>query len=90
MWYARVTTTADASSCTRTVDAPVPFVGDVPWGSSPSEYHLCTGASAEPARSTGGCASGGRGTVLGVNALVVGAGLLLLRRRSRRGAVPRP
>lgn len=79
-WYGTASATADVSSCTRTIAAPVAFTGTVPWGSSSIRCTYHSNAD------SGGCASSGAGAVLGVNALALALGLLLLRRRARGGA----
>lgn len=79
-YYVAADLTASASGCVRTLPAPTAYVGGLPWGSSDQicAYHGTGGSF--------GCSSSGLGPVLGTNALVLVAGLLLWRARSRRTA----
>lgn len=87
-WYGTATATADVSACTRTLAAPVAFTGTVPWAWSSTNVR-CRYQGPESDGPAVGCASSGAGPVLGVNALALGVGLLLLRRRARAAAGPR-
>jgi hypothetical protein len=66
---------ASVAGCQRSVPAPTVYTGKLPWGASPNI--VC---------SSGGCGASASGPVLGFNAIVLGAGLVLWRALSRRVA----
>jgi hypothetical protein len=68
-YYGSATLSASADGCTRTLAAPVAYVGALPWGSSDLVCAYRGGFGY-------GCSSGGAAPVLGFNALLLLVGLI--------------
>jgi len=71
-YYVTADLTASDAGCQRTLPAPTPHQGALPWGN----HDLICGYQGGH-----GCGTAGAGTVLGLNALVLLAGLLVWRSR---------
>ena len=78
-YFTEATISAPLGSCTRTsgLSGPTAFTGGVPWGNNPQ---IC-GYGGVP---TCGCGSASAGAVFALNAVALGAGLLLRARGRKR------